>query len=422
MSSEADVSPSWPPPNEFAVRPLPGTDADSAYDRIFWLTYLANGLTSVANAMLVRYADYVNLLGGEERQLGLIVGVGMLGSIAMRLVQGAGIDRYGAGHVWRWSSAMYTVSLFAHLYLSTAYGPAVFIVRAIMQTSLAGIFGASITFVSLRVPPQRMAEIIGTLGTSGFIGILVGPAISDWICGDNSISRSAVDRMFLTAGSAALLATLATYFATQRDLPPTRRRRPRLLALVRRYAPWHVAFVAAAMGAGFAIPMTFLRPFAAEMKISSIGVYFSVYAISALGARVSTRQMFERYGNRPWIIVGMALLTTGFLLYLPVERAWHLVAPGAVAGVGHAVLFPAVMSAGTTTFPRRYRGLATSLMLAMFDVGTFLGAPLVGAFLRYAKHAGLAAYPMMFAGMAAVFLTITAIFCLAKPARTRAAS
>jgi hypothetical protein len=43
--------------------------SEAAYDKIFWLTYLANGLTTVANAMLVRYADFVDVLGGEEWQL-----------------------------------------------------------------------------------------------------------------------------------------------------------------------------------------------------------------------------------------------------------------------------------------------------------------------------------------------------------------
>jgi predicted MFS family arabinose efflux permease len=170
------------------------------------------------------------------------------------------------------------------------------------------------------------------------------------------------------------------------------------------------ALVAAAMGAGFAIPFTFLRPFAAEMHIERIGIYFAVYAVSAFIARVSTRQLFERYGNRRWIITGMTLLTVSYLLYLPATSLWALALPGAVAGVAHALLFPAVMAAGTSAFPRRFLGVATSFMLAMFDLGTFLGAPIVGAFLREAKQRGIPAYPCMFAGTAAVFALISVAF------------
>jgi predicted MFS family arabinose efflux permease len=61
-------------------------------------------------------------------------------------------------------------------------------------------------------------------------------------------------------------------------------------------------------------------------------------------------------------------------------------------------------------FPRRYLGVATSLILAMFDVGTFVSAPIIGIFLRYAKPETPNAYPLMFSGVAAVFALVTILF------------
>ncbi len=381
-----------------------------AYDRVFWLAYLANGLVTVCNAMMFRYADFVEVLGGEEQQLGLIVGCGMVGSILVRFAQGVGIDHYGASRIWVYSMVGYTLSLVANLWLTSAFSPSIFLVRILMQSSLAGVFGASITFVSLRVPPQRMAEIIGTLGTSGFIGILIGPSIADWLCGSGSPARADLQHLFQTAAGIAVVGTVATWFAARGEFRSARRPQPRLSNLLRRYTPWMTALVAAAMGAGFAIPFTFLRPFAAELHIERIGIYFGVYAVAAFIARVSTRQMFERYGNRRWIIAGITLLTVSYLLYIPATNMWTLALPGAVAGVAHALLFPAVMAAGTSAFPRRFLGVATSLMLAMFDFGTFIGAPIVGTFLHEAKQRGFPAYPCMFGGMAVVFAVISVAF------------
>jgi hypothetical protein len=90
-----------------AVRPRGGppgaasieSDRAHAYDRVFWLAYLSNGVTTLANAMLVRYSDFIVQLGGEERQLGLIFGCGMAGSVAVRMVQGESNDRCGGGGV-----------------------------------------------------------------------------------------------------------------------------------------------------------------------------------------------------------------------------------------------------------------------------------------------------------------------------------
>jgi len=412
----ASPGPSTPP-----VSTVDTQDAEiHGYDRIFWLAYLANGLTTMANAMMFRYADFVDVLGGEERQLGLIVGCGMIGSIITRLAQGDAIDRYGASRVWFWSSVLYSISLLLHLTVSTAYGPWVFCVRLLMQASLAGFFGSSITFVSLRVPPMRMAEMVGALGTSGFIGIMLGPLLGDLLGSGGATQSELVDRLFKTAGIFACLSTIGTWFVTRHAVRPPHRKRPKVLHVIARYNPWLISLTAAAMGAGFSIPMIFLRPFAIEARLGDVGAFFLVYAGIAFTARVATRPHFARLGNRLWISVGLTLLSASFLFYIPVQKPWHLVFAASSAGIAHALLFPSIMAAGTAAFPRRYLGVATSFMLAMFDVGSFIGAPIVGAFLRETKRHTNFAYPLMFAGTAVVLGLITALFCFSSAASNTA--
>jgi MFS family permease len=395
----------------------PGEPEIHGYDRIFWMAYLANGLTTMANAMLVRYADFVDVLGGQERQLGFIVGFGMIGSIVMRLAQGDAIDRYGASRVWMWSSLVYSISLLLHLTVSTAFGPWIFCVRLLMQASLAGFFGSSITFVSLRVPPQRMAEMVGALGTSGFIGIMLGPLVGDLLAYGDTPKSTLVLRLFVIASALACSSTIATWFVTRNAVRPQHRRRPKLLHVIARYHPFILSIMAAAMGAGFSIPMIFLRPFAVEAKLGGVWLFFVVYASVAFAARLATRAHFSRLGNRLWITLGLSLLSTSFLCYLPVTQEWHLILPAAIAGIAHALLFPSIMAAGTAAFPRRYLGVATSLILAMFDLGAFLGAPVIGAFLREAKRHTSAAYPIMFGGTAVVLGLVTVLFCCSSAAK-----
>lgn len=408
---------SHPAPAISPATDLPASEEIHGYDRTFWLAYLANGLATMANAMMFRYADFVEVLGGEERQLGFIVGCGMVGSIAVRLAQGVAIDHYGAARVWRWSLTLYTLSLFLHLLISTAFGPEIFLARFMMQASIAGFFGSSITFVSLRVPHHRMAEIVGVLGTSGFIGIMAGPLLSDLLSGGGSASAAGVRRVFLTCGAFSLVSLLVSFYLTRHELPPKHRRRPPLLLIVRRYMPAVICATSVAMGAGFQIPQTFLRPFAKDIDVDGVGFFFLIYALIGFSARMATRSYFARLGNRFWILAGLILLSGSFLLYVPVTQIWHLVFPAVTAGVAHALLFPAIMSAGTSAFPRRYLGVATSLMLAMLDLGAFLGAPIIGTFLHAAKHNNLPAYSLMFVGVSVVLASVTAMFCLSSAGR-----
>ena len=364
----------------------------------------------IAITLLVRYADFVTHLGGAEGQLGLIVGVGMIGSLCMRVAQGVGIDRYGPRLIWRWSMFFFIVSLVAHLWIDSASSFEIFAVRILMQTSIAGIFGASITYISRRVPPERMAEIIGTLGTSGFVGFLVGPQLGDWICGGEVIERQQLNLLFLTAAGLAAGGLVAVCYATRGQTVRSNRRQPPVIPLVRRYNPGFVLLVAVVVGGGITIPHTFLRTFAAERDIAQIGFFFIVYACTAFVARMFARGLFAKYGNRPWIIGGLTLLAISMALYLVVFQVWQLAIPAICAGAGHAILFPAIMAAGSTRFPERYRGLGTTLMLSMYDIGNLIGAPLVGGSLHLARLAGWPAYPVMFLGVAGLIGGMAAVY------------
>jgi len=394
---------------------LPAITAGSsrgAYGRSFWLAYVANALTMIAISILVRYADFVTYLGGAEGQLGLIVGVGMIGSLCMRVAQGTGIDRYGPRRIWLWSLFFFVLSLVGHVGVRSSAGFSIFALRIVMQTSIAGIFGASITYISRRVPPERMAEIIGTLGTSGFIGMLVGPQIADWICAGDSVQRWQLDAMFLTAAGLGAVALVSAAQATRGQTITLARRQPPVVALLQRYNPGVLLLVAIAVGAGVSLPSTFLRTYAAELQIGRIGLFFAVYAVTAFLVRMATRGLFIRWGNRPWVISGLLLLAASMLLYLPVARSWQLAIPGAVAGAAHALLFPAVVASGSTRFPERYRGLGTAVMLAMFDMGNLIGAPVIGGMLAAARYAELPAYPTMFMSIASGVAAVAVLFAL----------
>ena len=76
----------------------------------FWFTYAANTSMMVAVSLLFCYADFISSVGGDELQLGLIVGAGMVGSVVFRLIQGAGIDTYGPRKIWLWSCALFVLS------------------------------------------------------------------------------------------------------------------------------------------------------------------------------------------------------------------------------------------------------------------------------------------------------------------------
>ena len=385
----------------------------TAYGPDFWFAYLSNTTLMIAVSILFRYADFVTYLGGSELKLGLIAGTGMTGALLMRTIQGVGIDRFGPRQVWLLSSVLLVISLIAHLWITTLGNSAIYVLRIMFASSVAGALGASITYVSLRAPPHRMAEMIGILGTSGFIGISLGPIIGDLLFSAPSLRREHVDRMFLAAAVMSALSLAFAAVATRHESRPRGRRRPPPVTyLLRRYQPGAILIVGMAMGLGIGLPHTFLRTFTADLGIGRMKVFFLVYALVALTVRISTRRLTQRWGVRPVIHVGLGCLAASMISYLLVRSEWTLVIPAAVGGTAHALLFPAVVAGANVSFPPRYRGLATALIMAMFDLGILIGQPTVGAVIDLSKRMGLPPYATMFSSVAAGLLGVSAFYAL----------
>ncbi|MGE0534965.1 MAG: MFS transporter [Pirellulales bacterium] len=371
------------------------------------MTYAANMLLTTATAVLYRYGDFVTSVGGTEFNLGLIVGVGMIGSLAMRAAQGVGIDVYGARKIWLLSNIGFTLSCLGHLALSNIDGVPVFALRVLYQSSVAGFFGASITFIARRAPANRMAEVVGTLGTSGFLGMVLGSWLVDRIY-QFSAAGHRVDHMFAAAAGLSAASFVFGTLATRGYHQPLRRRQPPVLWLLRRYHPGMILLISVAMGFGLSLPSTFVRPFTAYMHISGIAVFFTVYAGTGFITRMSIRRFPERFGFSVMIHCGMAAMIASMLLFLVVSQPWQMALPAIMLGVSHALLFPAVIAGGNTTMPLRYRGLGTTLLLAMFDLGAMCGAPIVGVLLRVSGALGLPKYNVMFT-VVAVLMTMIAV-------------
>lgn len=156
------------------------TDNQKVYDRTFWLSYVANLLLVTANAMTFRFAEFVEAFGGTEKVAGFIVGCGTAGALFGRLFLGQAIDRFGVRRLW-----LTVVSLFVLgaglVAVSDAIGFTLYAGRVAFAIGLAGMFTCSIFHAQNRAPVARRTEVIGNLGSSGFLGMVLGSQLCDLV-------------------------------------------------------------------------------------------------------------------------------------------------------------------------------------------------------------------------------------------------
>lgn len=372
--------------------------APSVYNLSLFFAFVANVFQLISIGLLYRYSDFISLSGGQEFDLGLITGLATIGAILFRIVQGMAIDQIGPQKIWLFSLLLQFVALQWHTQIETVNGIEVYLARGLLATGIAGSFGAWLSFVSLQAPEHRIAEVIGVIGASGFVGMAIGPAIGDWIFGTGEVTRDHVVMMFQVASVMIVMAFLSTLLATLtgqkvRHGAGTRPSLKNPIALVRRQNPGFILVIGMIMGMTIGFPGIFLRPLAVSLDIEGIKIFFLVYNVTAFVSRLAFRRAPEVLGLTRTTTVGFAFFLCSLILFMFAKSELGFCLPAFLGGLGHSFLFPSVIAKCTSLFEKSDRGVATSLILAMYDLGVLFGMPLIGKIITDAENYNLTPYP-----------------------------
>jgi MFS family permease len=386
----------------------------SLYNQGFWLAYIANLLLIVANSLTFRFAEFIAALGGTEELSGFIVSTGLVVAVFSRfLIIGRAIDRYGTRTVWLVSSLLYIVGGAAFL-IPDEPSPIIWGARILYQIGLSATMSCAMVHIQNQVPAHRRTEMIGSLGTSGFLGTIIGTQLSDLTF---QLLPPGEWRFFAMFGGAVLFGVLHAAVVlrlTKNDRHRRPSETPAAHRLLMRYWLGPIVLVAMAMGANFSVTTIFLTRFATDLHLRGIGMFFLGYAVTAFACRWLTRHWGETVGRHRMVLWGLAGQTVGQWSLLLVTSDWRLLIPAVACGFGHALLFPAVVSVGAGRFPIPYRGSGTTLVLGFAELGTILSAPVLGGIIVYGnQHSGTPnGFYNMFLVCGSVSLTVGIIYAL----------
>ncbi|MBM80596.1 MAG: MFS transporter [Planctomycetaceae bacterium] len=383
----------------------------SIYNRVFWLTYAANASLVVANALTFRFAELVAFLGGTEQIAGTIVSVGIIGALTARVFLGQSLDCFGTRKVWVVCSLLFVGSCVA--FMASGSLNWLYVARIAFAASVAGMFTSSTVHIQNQVPAERRTEMIGNLGSSGFIGMIIGTHLGDLIFAQFSEGRAQFYALF---GAAALLGgvyLVLIALATQGHQHRRPRVTPPLHKLAFRYWPGMIVLVAIMMGISMTVTTVFLTRFATAQNLTGIGPFFTGYCVSAFCFRVAAHNWSKTMGRHRMILLGLAGHCAGQCLLPFVTADWHFVLPSLLSGFGHALLFPAVVSMGSESFPRRYRGTGTSFVLGFIELGILISAPILGGIIDFCQARDFAnPFTAMFWTSAATAVVISIVYSL----------
>ncbi len=366
--------------------PHPRLSQSPLYNRYFVLAIASQMCFVVSNTLMAHYARWIEFLGGGVREVGWIMGVGAVIGLLLRPWLGQWINRLGPRATWMVGYAVFAYGSLGNLMLSDL-GPLIYLQRSCLVLGAAIVFASSLTYISQTAPPERRTEAIGILGTGGFMGMLLGPALGDLMLGAGERDPNDFVLLFATAGLGIIVpATLVCFLPTPAG--QGRSASVRIADFARtvwRYWPGTILLVDVAFGVCMAVPFGFLASYIDHVPlhisgVSVIGLFFWCYAGWGLVVRVVLRRLPELIGRRKVLLAGMVSMSAGMLCYWLVEAdsPWLIVVPALVTGMAHGLVFHTMTALTIEPFPDNVRGTGSALALMMMDLGMIGGAPVMG--------------------------------------------
>jgi len=348
------------------------------YTPAFIALYLANFSLVASFAAFFLFPLFIIGHGGNQQDIGIIMGVFSLTSALCRPWIAEMIDRIGRKRSYTIGCIIMTLVPLLYLLLRgdlSGYYPLLILLRAAHGVGLAICFTAIFTFIVDLIPEDRLNEGIGMFGTSGLIGMAVGPLLAEPV-----LERFGFPAFFIIASGLAVIALLMQAPIKDKHHLHPEKSAPScsFFSLLKTRKQLVCGGLAMLFGFGLAATGSFIAPFAQTRHLGYISLYYLAYSTAAVGVRFIAGKMADRFGENQIIPWGLILAASGLLLVPLVHGNILLLIAGFIFGTGHGLLFPALNAMAVRDEPYAVRGKVTGIFTGGIDAGIFCGALILG--------------------------------------------
>lgn len=345
------------------------------WTKAFLITSLSNLLLFFSFQMLIpTIPTHVSQLGGNDVQVGLVIGIFTISSLLTRPFAGRALDLFGRKHVLLVGLAICALTIAGYSYMAA--------VTLILAARFVHGIGWGMSTTSLGtviadiIPSERRGEGMGYYGLSNTFAMALAPLTGLWL-----MHSYGFPRVLLISTLLALLSLFSSLFITYTKPLPVEKSaiRPNLMdRLWERTAllPSILLLFTAICYGGI---VTFITLFGHEAGISNVGWFFLCNASMVLIVRPITGMLFDRKGPE-WVLLPGALFTLAGLLLLSYAHSEASLAAAAICyGIGFGSLQPALQAWTIARAAPNRRGAANGTFFSANDLGIGLGAMVLGA-------------------------------------------
>ncbi|MGE5543382.1 MAG: MFS transporter [Bacillota bacterium] len=345
----------------------------SIWTRNFILLCLANFSFFISLQQLIPTLPmYLIDIGGNQSDVGYVMGAYTIGAMLMRPIAGWLVDSYGRKKLMITGLILVIAITF---FYRIADNVALTAVIRLMHGLCYGLVGTAFgTMVADSLPPSRLGEGMGFFGLTASVSMAMAPMIGFWLLG-----KYGYHTLFLTVNLLTLLSFFWSLPVQEVNINRTPQR-----SFVGMKSRMFEKSALTATGVGFFLCavygtiLSFIALFGVERGIVNMGFFFTAMSIFMILSRPISGRWSDRGGTDRVLLIGHLAVLAGVIIIAVSHSVHGFMTAGMITGVGFGFCFPTLQALAVRNVPAERRGAATGTYFVGVDLGIGLGTIISG--------------------------------------------
>ncbi|HZX13353.1 MAG TPA: MFS transporter [Thermodesulfobacteriota bacterium] len=319
---------------------------------------------------------FIKKLGGNEANIGFIMGsfgVTSLGSIPIVAFL---IDKYGRRRFMLFGAIVMFLSSLSYLFVREL-SPIFYILRMLQGTGFAFFFTSAGAAIADFIPEVKRGQGLGIFGAFTIASYALGPTM-----GEGVIEKLGFRFFFIYASSFSLIAILLVYLT--RDADFKRSVEPYVfdffrLAFSKRYAVPLLSNLI--LAGGFGSVLNFISVFVRQKGLD-VFYFFLIYAVTITSVRIIGGKVSDVFGRKKVASPSLFVFSLSITAMIFINSVYKLVLISFLFSLSYGMLYPTLSALMMDKAKPDERGKAMGAFNACFGIGTNFLAFVFGVIAR----------------------------------------
>ncbi|MDJ0733852.1 MAG: MFS transporter [Nostocaceae cyanobacterium] len=346
---------------------------------------------------------YIEELGANKQQIGIVMGSFAIGLLLSRVFLGYLADTRGRKIVLQIGMLVAVLAPLGYNFVSSI--SLLMVIRAFHGISIAAFSIGFISLVADLAPTEKRGEVIGYMSLVNPVGMAIGPAIGGYLQEIAGWTPALILAAILA--SLGLLSIIPIVNPPIHTQPPGEQKQSSFWQILLSPRVRVPALILLLIGIILGALHTFVPLFIKSTGVDlNAGLFYTTAAIASFSARFFTGKASDRLGRGLFVTLSLIGYTIAMVMLWTANSKETFLLAAIVDGAAAGTIIPMISAMLTDRAQPQERGRLFASSLMGFDIGLGIAGPVVGFLAQEVGYRNIFGYAALLATLGIlIFLT-----------------